>query len=354
MTSLSYVSDEYLLSQAGIDTEKFKLKRLCKRGHNWNNTGKSLRYNTQSSNCVECSHLHKLSKAKHNRHPNPDSETALRLAQKYNVDVETFAIGAMCKYEHNWNNTGYGLRYIKNSDKPGACVTCCLGEEEKIHIEKDNPETQKILRSYNIPIDRYYLGRICIHGHDWKDTGYSLRFYKNSACCGCVNLQKPGYTKEQIIEDRNRMFWDTVNVIDDEDSCWDWKGQTNEAGYGQVTYLGKNWRSHRLAYTLSKGKIPKDMVVMHKCDRPICNRPSHLSLGTPYDNVQDMIQKGRKAVAPKGEDHPLSKLTEDDIRQIRKLYNSKKYTNVEIANMFGTTKTNIRSIGLYETWKHVN
>lgn len=41
------------LIQNGIDVEAFKLSTLCESNHNWNETGKSLRYRKQGG-CVEC------------------------------------------------------------------------------------------------------------------------------------------------------------------------------------------------------------------------------------------------------------------------------------------------------------
>jgi hypothetical protein len=35
------------------------------------------------------------------------------------------------------------------------------------------------------------------------------------------------------------------------------------------------------------------MCVLHRCDVPQCVKPSHLFLGTPKDNSEDMIKKKR-------------------------------------------------------------
>jgi 5-methylcytosine-specific restriction endonuclease McrA len=41
-----------------FDESKFRLGALCKRGHNWNNTGYSLRRSCKGGGCVECGRLH--------------------------------------------------------------------------------------------------------------------------------------------------------------------------------------------------------------------------------------------------------------------------------------------------------
>lgn len=64
-------------------------------------------------------------------------------------------------------------------------------------------------------------------------------------------------------------------------------------GYGQFNTSIKLVRAHRFSYELHFGKIPQGMFVCHKCDIPNCVNPEHLFLGTPKDNTQDCIRKGR-------------------------------------------------------------
>ena len=80
--------------------------------------------------------------------------------------------------------------------------------------------------------------------------------------------------------------------------CWQWLHRVNSKGYGQMAYVpieGKRRtvKVHRMAYKAFIGPIPKGLLVCHTCDNPGCINPDHLFVGTPKDNTQDMMQKGR-------------------------------------------------------------
>jgi HNH endonuclease len=92
--------------------------------------------------------------------------------------------------------------------------------------------------------------------------------------------------------------------------CWVWTGTRLRSGYGVIHWEGKNWKAHRLIWTLLKGPIPEGMCCLHHCDNPPCvNVEKCLFLGTDKDNHQDKAAKGRhwqqkKTHCPKG--HPYT------------------------------------------------
>ena len=82
-----------------------------------------------------------------------------------------------------------------------------------------------------------------------------------------------------------------MNISPEE--CILWDGAVNSMGYGQVRDKGKTKYVHRLVWKEKNGTIPKGMVIMHKCDTPLCVNQEHLVLGSQGDNLRDMMQKGR-------------------------------------------------------------
>lgn len=136
----------------------------------------------------------------------------------------------------------------------------------------------------------------------------------------------------------------------DENGCWPWIGGGVSRGYGSfVSDSGKRMKVHRYAWELVNGPIPYGLCVLHKCDNPSCVNPHHLFIGTLDENSKDMINKGRSC---RGERHPNSKLTENDVASIRTLRdNGLSYS--DLARRFCVNQTAIAKIVKRENWSHV-
>lgn len=155
--------------------------------------------------------------------------------------------------------------------------------------------------------------------------------------CGC--LQSPS-----ILERLDK-------YIDKSSDRWMWIGCIR-GKYGQIWYKGKFISVHRLVYELFVGPISEGMFVCHKNDIPLDVTPSNLFLGTPRDNMRDMIEKGRKVIV-RGDKSGASKLKSDEVREIRILYQTEKYSYRTLGRMFGVTKATIQKIITNQTWRHV-
>jgi hypothetical protein len=159
---------------------------------------------------------------------------------------------------------------------------------------------------------------------------------------GCVN---PAHLVALTHEE---LFWFNVKKAG-EDECWEWKKGVDSCGYGMVSHGNRSMqRTHRVSYELMVGKIPEGKYVCHTCDNPLCVNPKHLFIGTQFDNMRDMINKGR-APDRSGENNSKARLTKADVEMIRKLRGKKLQR--EIGDMFGIKQPQVGAIQRGQSWR---
>lgn len=149
---------------------------------------------------------------------------------------------------------------------------------------------------------------------------------------------------------RNRLE-DAWRFVDRSDpvGCWWWRGTIDGDGYGRFCFAGQNRIAHRIIYELATRTAPGELLVCHTCDERRCCNPAHLFLGTPADNMRDMVAKGRE---PSGERSGMARLRTRDMREIRQRL-AEGVARSELATRFGVTKTTIGHIARRVTWRHV-
>lgn len=135
-------------------------------------------------------------------------------------------------------------------------------------------------------------------------------------------------------------FW---SRIDKTETCWLWTGPKMPFGYGHCYVNRIRKYAHRLSYEIhNKTEIDKGMQVNHRCDNPGCVNPDHLYLGTQADNIMDKTIRERH-----------SKLTGEQVVEIRFKYSTGSTSWRILAKEYGVTKTQIGAIIKRKCWKHI-
>ena len=194
-----------------------------------------------------------------------------------------------------------------------------------------------------------------------------------------------------------KRFCAKVAMPETPDGCMEWIAGKFPSGYGCFNAGDSNHsqRSHRASYEHFVGPIPEGLMVLHNCDNPGCVRPDHLRVGTHADNTRDKNERNRNATGDKngtrrhpeklargdmhharlhpermsrgethysrltpeklarGEKNKASKLTEQDVIQIRSLFSAGGVTYSDLARQYGVERPSITRVIKRETWNHV-
>ncbi len=127
--------------------------------------------------------------------------------------------------------------------------------------------------------------------------------------------------------------------------CIVWTGGKDKDGYGLVfdPEYGKTRRAHRAVFERHNGKLFPGMLVCHSCDNPSCVQPSHLFQGTPRENTQDMLMKGRRKKSKRDTEHHATKIPHALRPEIREKCKS-GISHTQVAKEYGVSQSLITQI----------
>ena len=181
-------------------------------------------------------------------------------------------------------------------------------------------------------------GKTKIMARGWCGTHYK-RWYRHGDPLAEVNRRAPdGATPEQRL---NSVGWATFNRRPHLTPCWEWSGLTDRAGYGRVFDGQRVAAAHRVAYATWVGPLADGVHVLHQCDNPPCINPDHLHTGDDAANMAEMVARKR---SDNGERRWSSKLTDQDVADIRAAYTGERGQQARLAERYGVASSWISMI----------
>lgn len=140
----------------------------------------------------------------------------------------------------------------------------------------------------------------------------------------------------------------------DTNDCIDWPWLADDRRHPKIERV-KNGRKpiylvHRHVCIAAHGSPPFDRAeATHRCGRACCINPKHLRWATHKQNMEDKKVHGTQQ---RGEACPASKLTERDVREIRRT--AKHWRIGALAKRYGVLEGAIADVIHRRTWSHID
>jgi len=99
--------------------------------------------------------------------------------------------------------------------------------------------------------------------------------------------------------------------------------------------------AHRLVLLAFVGEPQEGQECLHLDGNPSNNKVENLAWGTAKENQADRTRHGTDC---KGESHPLYKLSDSEVKNIRALYASGRWRQWEIAERFGIARSYVSAL----------
>jgi len=171
-----------------------------------------------------------------------------------------------------------------------------------------------------------------------------------------ARFKRHGDAKAGRIPRGETQRWLDAHIDHDDDRCLIWPFARASHGYGVTTVGGRYALAHRVMCEKAHGAAPTPAhESAHSCGKGHegCVHPRHLRWATKSENAVDAMIHGTSGVIDnKGENHRMAKLTEDDVRSIRRRRECGE-TNVSLAKEYGVHSSCISQVTNGPNWRHV-
>lgn len=153
----------------------------------------------------------------------------------------------------------------------------------------------------------------------------------------------PQFSRRWIFQ---RVFDCAVGTVT---GCTDWLGQVDKNGYPKFNGAHNSRVGRHLWVAVHQEPIPDGLWILHTCDNPRCLRMDHLVLGTPKQNTQDAVGRGRL----KGARRLVTVELAEEINRMRrsgyKVTEICRHTSLNRATVTAYCDTDLRRQGEFRT-----